>query len=124
MICSLELILSINYHNSSFPLCVVSTLDVLLYWIGLLRQCYENNDHLRLVITYIKKVNDFSKLTMMFITFSSLGSRIIYINIFIRKGFLSMFKIILNSIFYFIKVINYNYIVVNVNYLCIPKTSS
>lgn len=124
MICSLELILSINYHNSSFPLCVVSTLDVLLYWIGLLRQCYENNDHLRLVITYIKKVNDFSKLTMMFITFSSLGSRIIYINIFIRKGFLSMFKIILNSIFYFIKVINYNYIVVNVNYLCIPKASS
>lgn len=124
MICSLELILSINYHNSSFPLCVVSTLDVLLYWIGLLRQCYENNDHLRLVITYIKKANDFSKLTMMFITFSSLGSRIIYINILIRKGFLSMFKIILNSIFYFIKVINYNYIVVNVNYLCIPKTSS
>lgn len=124
MICSLELILSINYHNSSFPLCVVSTLDVLLYWIGLLRQCYENNDHLRLVITYIKKVNDFSKLTMMFITFSSLGSRIIYINIFIRKGFLSMFKIIFNSIFYFIKVINYNYIVVNVNYLCIPKASS
>lgn len=122
MICSLELILSINYHNSSFPLCVVSTLDVLLYWIGLLRQCYEDNDHLRLVITYIKKVNDFSNMT--FINFSSLGSLIIYINIFIRKEFLSMFKIILNSIFYFIKVINYNCIVVNVNYLCIPKTSS